>query len=131
VQAGGAIIDTTKFNINFLEPLQTDPNLLGAPDGGLVKKGSGTLTMAAASTYVGDTVISNGTLAVNGSLGQTAVRVAGGTLSGPAASAATSLSSQWHDFTGGNRQRRHFDHQRQPSCSKGVTRWTSIRARDE
>jgi len=82
VQAGGAIIDTTNFNINFLEPLQTDPALLGAPDGGLVKKGSGTLTMAAASTYVGDTVVSNGTLAVNGSLGQTAVRVAGGTLSG-------------------------------------------------
>lgn len=38
--------------------------------------------MAAASTYIGDTVISNGTVAVNGTLGQTAVRVAGGTLSG-------------------------------------------------
>jgi fibronectin-binding autotransporter adhesin len=82
VQAGGAIIDTTNFNINFVEPLQTDPALLGAPDGGLVKSGSGTLTMAGASTYVGATVVSNGTLAVNGSLGQTAVRVAGGTLSG-------------------------------------------------
>ncbi|HEV2693308.1 MAG TPA: autotransporter-associated beta strand repeat-containing protein [Verrucomicrobiae bacterium] len=82
VQTGGAIIDTTNFNISFLEPLQTDPGLSGATDGGLLKLGSGTLTLGAANTYIGNTVVSNGTLAVSGSLGQTVVRVAGGTLSG-------------------------------------------------
>jgi len=50
---------------------------LGAtPDGGLTKYGAGTLTLTAASTYTGNTVVTNGTLVVNGSLGSTAVAVA-------------------------------------------------------
>jgi len=81
-QTGGAVIDTAGFNVGFFETLDHDPALVGVADGGLVKLGSGTLTMSAASTYNGNTVISNGTLNVSGSLGNTAVRVVGGTLSG-------------------------------------------------
>jgi len=58
------------------------PALGGTADGGLTKLGSGTLTMSATSGYNGSTVISNGTLNVSGSLGNTDVRVVGGTLSG-------------------------------------------------
>lgn len=75
VKSGGAIIDTTNFNISILEPLQHDAGLGAAPDGGLTKHGAGTLTLTAASTYTGNTVISNGTLVVSGSLGTTAVTV--------------------------------------------------------
>ncbi len=52
--------------------------------GGLVKLGSGLLALTTANnTYLGATVISNGTLAVNGSLiGGGAVNVAGGVLGG-------------------------------------------------
>jgi fibronectin-binding autotransporter adhesin len=82
VKTGGAIIDDGGFAISVLEPLQHDPALGAAPDGGLRKLGAGTLTMTAASTYNGNTVVSNGTLAINGSLGQTDVVVHGGRLAG-------------------------------------------------
>jgi fibronectin-binding autotransporter adhesin len=83
VKAGGAIIDTTNFNISILESLQHDPGLGVTLDGGLVKHGTGMLTLTAANTYTGPTVINNGTLLVNGSIGATVVSVAnGGTLAG-------------------------------------------------
>jgi autotransporter-associated beta strand protein len=83
VKSGGAIIDTSSNSISILEPLIHDATLGATADGGLSKKGSGTLTMTAASTYTGGTVISNGTLLISGSLGQTAVTVAtNGTLAG-------------------------------------------------
>lgn len=41
----------------------------------VASRGPGVLTLTAASTYIGGTVVSNGTLAVNGSLGVTAVTV--------------------------------------------------------
>ena len=50
--------------------------------GGLTKSGSGTMALTAANTYTGATIISAGTLLVNGSLGNTAVSVNGGTLGG-------------------------------------------------
>ena len=51
----------------------------GAPDGGLIKVGTGTITLSAGNSYIGNTAISNGTLAVNGSLsnGTVTVTVAG------------------------------------------------------
>jgi fibronectin-binding autotransporter adhesin len=83
VKSGGATINDGGFAISCLEALQHDSTLGGTPDGGLIKLGSGTLTLAAASTYTGNTVISNGTLAVNGSLGASAMTVTGnGTLTG-------------------------------------------------
>ncbi len=42
---------------------------------GLNKSGSGTLTLSGVNTYTGDTVVSAGTLFVNGSLGNSAVTV--------------------------------------------------------
>ncbi|HEY4416931.1 MAG TPA: sulfatase-like hydrolase/transferase [Verrucomicrobiae bacterium] len=76
VQTGGAIIDTTNFNITIGQ------NLLAA-GGGLTKLGSGTLTLSGTNTYAGDTLVSNGALLVNGWLaGNGAVEVAAGFLSG-------------------------------------------------
>jgi len=49
----------------------------------LIKAGTGTLNLAGANTYAGPTVVSNGTLAVNGThLGGGAYTVAGGALGG-------------------------------------------------
>jgi len=75
VTARGAIIDSDTNAISLLEPLLTDPNLLGAPDGGLKKLGTGTLTLAATNTYIGDTLVGAGTLLVNGIQGQSRVMV--------------------------------------------------------
>jgi fibronectin-binding autotransporter adhesin len=59
VQFGGAIIDTDGKNITVNQALPGG--------GGLTKKGAGTLTLAGANTYTGNTVVSNGSLALNGS----------------------------------------------------------------
>ena len=48
----------------------------------VIKTGTGMLTLAAINTYTGTTVVSNGTLLVNGSLGTNTVMIAGGTLGG-------------------------------------------------
>ena len=49
---------------------------------GLKKLGDNTLILSNANTYSGPTIVNDGTLAVTGSLGATAVSVAGGTLAG-------------------------------------------------
>jgi autotransporter-associated beta strand protein len=67
VKDGGAIIDDGGQSISILEPLQHDSSLGGDLDGGLTKLDTGTLTLTAASTYNGDTIISAGTLALSGS----------------------------------------------------------------
>jgi autotransporter-associated beta strand protein len=83
VKLGGAIIDSDTNAISLLEPMQHDSSLGATPDGGLKKLGSGTLTLTAANTYTGPTTVSNGTLAVSGSLATGAVTVQnGGTLAG-------------------------------------------------
>ena len=77
VQNGGAIIDTTNFNVTIAQNLQAG----GA--GGLTKLGSGALTLSGANTYTGPTVVSNGTLVISGQLnGPGAVNVVGGVLGG-------------------------------------------------
>ncbi|HXB58944.1 MAG TPA: autotransporter-associated beta strand repeat-containing protein, partial [Candidatus Acidoferrales bacterium] len=83
VLANAAVINTAGFNTAFNASLISDPSLGGAPDGGLVKLGAGMLTMSAANSYLGNTVVSNGTLFVSGSLSNGTVNVvASGTLAG-------------------------------------------------
>ncbi|MGN6554879.1 MAG: beta strand repeat-containing protein [Verrucomicrobiota bacterium] len=78
VKAGGAIIDTDGFSVSVLEPLVHDTALGSTPDGGLIKNGTGTLTLTAASSYSGPTLVNNGTLLVNGWIGPTTVSVESG-----------------------------------------------------
>lgn len=66
VQSGGAVIDTNGFSITIADSLEHDTALGGAADGGLTKNGTGTLTLAAASTYTGKTTVAAGTLALSG-----------------------------------------------------------------
>ena len=52
-------------------------------DGGLIKVGAGTLILAGANTYTGDTIVEGGRLAVNGDIRASALTVrSGGTLGG-------------------------------------------------
>ena len=75
---GGALIDTDGYDNSIILPLQNN----GA--GGLTKLGLGALILATNNTYQGATVVSNGTLLVNGSLdpASTVTVQAGGTLGG-------------------------------------------------
>jgi fibronectin-binding autotransporter adhesin len=57
----------------------------GANSIAVTKSGSSTWTLTGSSTYTGATTVSAGTLLVNGSLGNTAVTVTGGTLGGSGA----------------------------------------------
>ncbi len=66
VMAGGAIIDTTNYNIT-IAPALTDGSLLGSGGGGLTKLGNGTLTVAGGYSYTGPTVVNGGTLALDAS----------------------------------------------------------------
>lgn len=63
VLAGGACIDTTLADYTIVQNLLHDSALGATRDGGLVKLGSGTLTLTSTgSTYTGPTVVSNGVL---------------------------------------------------------------------
>lgn len=81
VGPGGAILDTQHFSITIAQPLQHDPELTTA-DGGLVKRGSGTLVLSAANTYTGPTIVEAGTLRLThgAALGAGSVRVEPGGL---------------------------------------------------
>ncbi|HEY9248005.1 MAG TPA: choice-of-anchor J domain-containing protein, partial [Rariglobus sp.] len=77
--AGGLFVDSNGHDIGFTSPLD------GA--GGLVKLGSGALTLGAASTYAGGTTVNAGTVLVgaDGALGSGAVELADGTRLGSSA----------------------------------------------
>jgi fibronectin-binding autotransporter adhesin len=67
VQAGGAVIDTNGYNVAINNNLASG----ASPDGGLTKKGAGTLTLTGANAYNGGTKIKGGILSVSsdGNLG--------------------------------------------------------------
>ncbi len=66
ITTGGGIIDNNSlsFTLNSNVLLQHDPALGGTADGGLLFKGSGTVTIAGNNTYTGPTVIHQGTVAL-------------------------------------------------------------------
>jgi autotransporter-associated beta strand protein len=68
VSTGGAIIDTSALPIGatytIAQALLTDPALNDAEDGGLVKKGAGTLALSGANTFTGPVKVEAGTLCV-------------------------------------------------------------------
>ncbi len=84
VKEGGAAFDVPSgVSVSIAEPLLAAA-AEGNTDGGLVKKGDGTLTLASGNTYAGPTVVEGGSLVlpVGGSLASTKLELAGGTFSG-------------------------------------------------
>ena len=69
VRNGGAVVDTSGFNITIAQPL-VHSTLAGdnATDGGLTKIGNGTLTLNGVNTFTGPTTINGGTLAGTGTI---------------------------------------------------------------
>ncbi len=75
VLGGGAIIDSSNFNITMNSSLQN-----GGGGGGLTKNGAGTLTLAGTNNnYTGPTVINDGALLVSGLYGTASVLVGSNT----------------------------------------------------
>ncbi|MFT3789444.1 MAG: family 43 glycosylhydrolase [Tepidisphaeraceae bacterium] len=67
VKAGGAVVDTNGFDVTIAQPLLHDTALGATTDGGLIKAGSGALTLSGSNTYTGSTIISGGTLVIGNS----------------------------------------------------------------
>ena len=68
VSSGGAVISTENIpagaTYTIAQALLTDPALGGAADGGLTKKGAGTLALSGANTFTGPVKVEAGTLGV-------------------------------------------------------------------
>ncbi len=83
VRNGGATIDNQGYNLTITQPLlHSDIGGDNAVDGGLTFVSSGTVTLTATNTYTGPTVVNNGVLVINGSLGTGALTINSGVLSG-------------------------------------------------
>jgi fibronectin-binding autotransporter adhesin len=67
IQAGGANINTNGFSIATSNAIAPDPGLpFGTPDGGLHKKGAGTLGLSGANTFAGASTVNAGVLLITG-----------------------------------------------------------------
>ncbi len=66
VSTNGAVVSTENLPVGetytIAQPLLTDPALSGAADGGLVKKGAGTLALTGANTFTGPVTVEKGLL---------------------------------------------------------------------
>lgn len=62
VKSGGAVIDSQAYSISINQVLNHDPDLGAIPDGGLIKRGTGSLTLSTNTTYTGVTLVEAGTL---------------------------------------------------------------------
>lgn len=71
VGQGGAVIDTLGNSVTVTQAVRR----AGSTTGGLVKRGAGTLTLAAPCEYVGATVVEGGTLRLPTSVASTALAV--------------------------------------------------------
>ncbi|HEV3024796.1 MAG TPA: autotransporter-associated beta strand repeat-containing protein, partial [Pirellulales bacterium] len=67
VQSGGALVNTAGNNVTAAQSFLHDPALGTTADGGLLKRGLGTLTLSGASTYSGGTTVTSGTLVTTAS----------------------------------------------------------------
>lgn len=85
VSTRGVVFDSDTNNVTIKMPLKHHVSG-GTTDGGLVKLGTGMLTLNGTNTYNGATAVSNGTLNVNGVLTNANITVsAGATLTGSGA----------------------------------------------
>ena len=88
VRNGGAVINTNGVNSTIGQSLiHSTIGGDNAIDGGLTKKGTGTLTLTGTNTYTGDTTVQSGGLIVNGSIAAatTTTVESGATISGSGA----------------------------------------------
>ena len=60
IQSGGAFVDSSNFNVTISTPL-----LAGSANGGLTKKGSGSLTLSGVNSFTGPITNTAGTLILN------------------------------------------------------------------
>jgi len=93
VQAGGAVIDSNGFDVGINTALAHDATLGASLDGGLKKLGAGTLTLGGTNSYTGTTVVSGGTLLVNGSLSGSTTTVSSGILGGTGSVTGVTVNS--------------------------------------
>lgn len=85
IQAGGALVDTQTFNVTASQAF--------SGSGGLTKSGSGSLVLTGTSTYAGATLVSAGTLLVNGSIGSAVTVNSGAKLGGAGTVGAVAVNS--------------------------------------
>jgi fibronectin-binding autotransporter adhesin len=78
VQSGAATVNTKGNNTSIFAALTHDPTLGSTPDGGLIKAGTGRLTLGSTESYTGPTIITGGTLDLNG-VNQTFTSLTGST----------------------------------------------------
>lgn len=82
IQSGGSLTFQINSPLTLSNPIEGAGLLIEAADPGLLKSGIGTLGLIGANTYLGDTVIQEGTLNLNGSVTSDVHVDSGGTLSG-------------------------------------------------
>jgi autotransporter-associated beta strand protein len=91
---GGASMDVEWDPTGGTNFVDIPNSAFGAPVNGLIKSGTGTLTLSNTDTYFGSTTVNSGKLVVNGQLLDTAVTVnGGGTLGGDGKVPATTVQA--------------------------------------